>query len=260
MKSLPLYELQEIIELYNTGNSTTFLSHKYNIPIRRLGYWLKNRPEVNWRSKRKIPLNETFFETIDSGIKAYIIGFICADGYVCERKGFESVQIELNEKDISILEYIKNNLQYNRKITLNKKKKSCRLRITSKKIVKDLVNLGIKQCKSLNLKFPNVPQKYIWDFIRGYFDGDGCISVYKRSYYGVISNVIRKQIAIIGSPSFIETMSNIFNKFELPNSITKQGKMLILRIDNQKACMKFGELLYNENFGLIRKKEKFNDK
>lgn len=47
----------------------------------------------------------------------------------------------------------------------------------------DLINLGCIPRKTLVLKFPNestVPKQLIKHFIRGYMDGDGCISTYYK--------------------------------------------------------------------------------
>lgn len=46
----------------------------------------------------------------------------------------------------------------------------------------DLSKLGAIQNKSLILKFPDkiIPEKFMRDFIRGYFDGDGCVWNGKR--------------------------------------------------------------------------------
>lgn len=48
---------------------------------------------------------------------------------------------------------------------------------------KDISTLGAIKNKSLTLTFPSddiVPKKFKRDFIRGYFDGDGCIWNGKR--------------------------------------------------------------------------------
>ncbi len=39
----------------------------------------------------------------------------------------------------------------------------------------DLRTLGFTSRKSLKLKMPKIPQKYLGHFVRGYFDGDGCV-------------------------------------------------------------------------------------
>lgn len=57
----------------------------------------------------------------------------------------------------------------------------CTFAIYSKTIYDDIIKLGGKERKSLDLKFPNVPKKYLPDFIRGLWDGDGSVFYYKYS-------------------------------------------------------------------------------
>ena len=59
-----------------------------------------------------------------------------------------------------------------------KTNKTIRLCISSSKLINDLHNLGVKQNKTyLEQHIPSkIPEKYLKDFIRGYFDGDGSFS------------------------------------------------------------------------------------
>jgi hypothetical protein len=56
------------------------------------------------------------------------------------------------------------------------------LTLCSKHIFSSLYNYGLTTNKSLIITFPpsNIPNKYYSSFIRGYFDGDGCIWNGKR--------------------------------------------------------------------------------
>lgn len=51
-----------------------------------------------------------------------------------------------------------------------------RLQIGSKELYNDLLRLGLFPNKAKRLNLPTIPKKYFPDFIRGYFDGDGCVS------------------------------------------------------------------------------------
>ncbi len=46
----------------------------------------------------------------------------------------------------------------------------------------DLLVLGITPRKSLIIKPPNIPNKYFWHYIRGFFDGDGCVHLFRNRY------------------------------------------------------------------------------
>ena len=50
--------------------------------------------------------------------------------------------------------------------------------LNSKKIVSDLQKLGIFQNKTMTIQYPPIPKKLQNHFMRGVFDGDGCISVH----------------------------------------------------------------------------------
>lgn len=48
-----------------------------------------------------------------------------------------------------------------------------RLQISSKEMCSDLCALGISTKKAHTVCFPSVPSKFLSNFVRGYFDGDG---------------------------------------------------------------------------------------
>ncbi|MFA6550174.1 MAG: LAGLIDADG family homing endonuclease [Candidatus Gracilibacteria bacterium] len=130
----------------------------------------------------------TFF-TEWSPEMAYILGFFAADGsmYVNPRI---SKYIVFYSTDKEILWKMKSILCVKQKIGILKRDpikypnwKLCyRLQIGDKSLFDIFLKLGFTPNKSKSLKYPNVPKKYIKDFIRGYFDGDGfsCFSRYHR--------------------------------------------------------------------------------
>lgn len=67
---------------------------------------------------------------------------------------------------------------------IKEKSKSFSLRIVSVDLARQLFSLGITPNKSLTLDLSKikVPQQYLKDFIRGYFDGDGCFFYKEYSY------------------------------------------------------------------------------
>ena len=68
---------------------------------------------------RTYTLDEKYFDKIDSQNKAYILGFIYADGSI--NKG--CLNITLSNKDVEILEFIKDELKYSGKISIKKNKR-----------------------------------------------------------------------------------------------------------------------------------------
>lgn len=145
--------------------------------------------------KSKLTLNENFFDCIDTEEKAYILGFIAADGSITKY----SLRIELQERDKNILEKIKTALNSNATIKISYKETSigekayCRVHFCSKKLILALNKLNIFQNKTQNLQMPNIPDHLFRHFSRGLFDGDGSLSITKSTdkpnYYSCNLNI-----------------------------------------------------------------------
>lgn len=107
---------------------------------------------------------------------AYVLGFFAADGYMTVNKrggGFWCLDIA----DKTHLQKIRKIIQSDHKISVRKRNggqyTTYRLQIGSIKMCDDLDSLGYFKEKTNNLSLPKVPNHYLSDFVRGYFDGDG---------------------------------------------------------------------------------------
>lgn len=101
---------------------------------------------------------------------AYILGLWFADGCIYGGKIFD---ITLHAKDKYILKQIAKELAYEGNLYDYVDRQAVRINFSCVVIYKDLIALGGTENKNLILKFPNIPDEYLNDFIRGYFDGQG---------------------------------------------------------------------------------------
>ncbi len=130
-------------------------------------------------------LNQDFFKTWSPEM-AYVLGFFAADGsMIRNNRGGHFIEFQI--ADQIILRAIRAAVGSNHKITkrianLPNRKTLYRLQIGSLEWFGDLSQLGFTQHKSNTLQFPDVPEIYVGDFVRGYFDGDGCIYFRKLQY------------------------------------------------------------------------------
>jgi transposase len=70
-----------IIELYESGKSSVEIGNMYGVHYTRITKILENHGiDRNYASNRKYKLNETYFDNINTPNKAYILGFLYADG------------------------------------------------------------------------------------------------------------------------------------------------------------------------------------
>ena len=122
-------------------------------------------------------VNEKFFSDWSPEM-AYVLGFIYADGNMSR----DAYKIRIDSKDIQILEDIRVAMDSTHPVSKQKNKNGYwyELMVSNKALYGDLRKLGVFPNKSLTMRLPEIPSEYMKDFIRGYFDGDGCIYEVKR--------------------------------------------------------------------------------
>lgn len=226
---------EKIISDYLSNISIDKIALDNNVCNDVINRILKENNVQKRRITKKYQFNENYFKTIDSEKKAYFLGFLFADG--CNITTESKIRIIIHKKDISILEKFKIELENNRPIII--KKDYAILTINSPIISKDLFDLGCVNKKTLILKFPtNIPDHLINHFIRGYFDGDGCICYScNKLHFNTVSTL-----------EFLEKLQNIFveeiglNK----TKIDKSGKARIIRYSGNNNCHKIMNFLYKD--------------
>lgn len=172
------HQKKEVFKLWNTGNYLrSDLALKLDIPYSSIIRILKQQGYIKpprGESQRKYPVIHDFFEVINTEEKAYFLGLLYADGFNDEKKGI--IQINLQSKDEEILKKFSAYIQPTKQLYYTSDKELCKMIICSKKMSKDLTKWGCVYKKSLILEFPHfLPDDLMSHFIRGFFDGDGCV-------------------------------------------------------------------------------------
>lgn len=126
---------------------------------------------------RKKYYNENYFEKIDSEDKAYFLGFICADGSLVNDviKYRYQLAIKIHTKDEHILEELLKHINGEMKIWHHGQRDMSEIKFSGKKIVDNLENKGVYPQKTFSIRYPKIDEHLERHFLRGYFDGDGCI-------------------------------------------------------------------------------------
>lgn len=212
---------------------------------------LRDRENCN----RKYIINENYFEIINTSDKAYFLGFIYADGNLYKN----TLQIKIAKQDIEILEKFREEIILSGgnpiKFYNGKTENHCDLssiRVISSKIKRDLINLGCTPNKSLSLRFPSVdilPAELMRDFLRGYFDGDGCF----------FTNGTNHAFTIVCSKFFAPELKSFLEGLEIYSQKLKVYKnSMLLTITGKSNLFKLRDYLYKDKdcFCLKRKKEK----
>jgi len=198
---------------------------------------------------RKYTLKTDFFKKIDSPEKAYILGFLYADGYNNTEKREISIVQKIGSEDI--LYKIKTVLNYSGPIR-SKKTKFLELRIACKEMSDDLSNLGCIKGKSLTLNYPNIPSHLNSHFIRGVFDGDGSICL-RYNISKMLNNTERKtQFSISGYVPFLKQIQEILssecniNKNKIIKEKRRKSNIGYLAYSGCRQCIKIRDYLYKD--------------
>lgn len=274
----------EICNLYKEGNSLTDISKKLNISKSKAYRCLrKNNIDTKKNSSDYVEklydysIDNSFFEKIDTEEKAYILGFLYADGNL-HKKNYH-IKLKLQERDKYILEAMNIAMKSNKPLYFHKKTKKehqnqFSIVISNKKMYNDVIRLGLYPDKTYDLNFKKVfTDKLMNHFLRGYFDGDGCICVYNREkkYFSkkqkkeVIYSRVVGEVSFVGSIFMIEFLEKYFlENLEIKsylriNRKSYNKKIIEIKIKSQEGIKKFRDYIYQDaTIFLDRKKEKFN--
>lgn len=262
-------ELNNIIQDYTNNIPMSGIVKKYHHDkntLKRIlqenGVKIRNRTEAlqcsakkqeSDKIKRKYIVNNDYF-AIQNDKMAYVLGFLMADGNVS--KNGNRIQIVLSEIDADFLNIFHTEIggaPVTHYIQNSGKQQVCRWQCLSRKIKDDLISYDVIPNKTGFAKIPSKLNKEFYpDFIRGYFDGDGCIWIEKSGAvgFGLTSH----------NTEILEQVIDFFEENGIPR--------VKIKIDNRhninysfkyrkKAAEKIYNLLYYNN-DCLRMKRKFD--
>lgn len=243
----------DVLETYKNNQSLRVTAKEFQTSVQPI-LRILNKYNITKNSSRKYTCNFDFFEKIDNEEKAYWLGFLYADGYVRVRKSSSEMKLKIIDKEH--LEKFNKSLESNYPITKVKETNCWQISISNRKIVQDLVDKGCFQKKSLVLKYPSeniLSIELQRHFIRGYFDGDGCI------YFQI--DKPKKIVNFLGTLDFLEKIKSLLTDNEINGIIRKRTNCKIFELSYGKYddILKIQKLFYeNSYYYLERKKKKFD--
>lgn len=260
------YSDEDFIELckeYEVKRNAKEIANREGIPLVTLYYYIKklgyNKP------RRKYEFNQSYFKNINTKNKAYILGFIMADGCICkstsDKASPDRLIIQISYKDRCILEFIQKELGSNYKIkdfvpngTYSNNMMSS-LTINSTELCADLIKHGIIPNKTGKESFPKIRENLKRHFIRGFLDGDGWITSSNTGSItvGFISNytMLESIKSEINKSLNIKSIARIYNDYRSDKDI------YYLEYSHRDDIEQFKKYLYhNAEFYLERKASK----
>jgi hypothetical protein len=253
-----------IEQLLLENNNCSQISKKLSIPYSTVIYIVKKYNLTVLKKFQRLNVNHDYLDDINTPNKAYVLGYFFADGCIENRIKVKRIRFNSAINDFEIIEFIKNEISPETKLSINKIKRE-NLIINNKKVKnqQDTVCFGVVSEKIVDklhcdfnvsydktysqnkFNFKIIPDFFLRDFIRGYFDGDG--SIHGRVDFVSMNHEFLKQIKDILKENF-----NIESKFEIIENRNKIGYLITKQIKD------FYDSIYYENcICLNRKRDKF---
>lgn len=180
---LTFQQKQHIIDAFNCGMECRDIPNYIGVSGRAVARVL-NEVGINTKRKNRYTLNESYFDVIDSQVKAYLLGLLAADGCVTKTNyvAFESIDKELTE-------LLSTELQYSGKIRIVKPQGYAphyRINFSSQRMASALCCHGIVTGRMVSGVYYFPKSEYLASYVLGYFDGDGCAYVNEGRSGGLV--------------------------------------------------------------------------
>ena len=238
-----------IIQDYKDGYGTNFLSDKYQLHRSTIQRILKRNNIILRNGSPYNHYNINFFDQYNPE-SVYWAGFICADGYI--RDDRDAISIHLCNADNSHLYKIKELTKYEGNISNSNNE--CSITFSGKWYSESLLkNYSLTPRKAHIVEINNnIPIDMLCHYIRGIFDGDGCI--YDLRGYPAISF----------SSSSEKMLNGLIKIFKEQVGIQLQTKDKQPKINGIQICytcdnaMKILDWMYKSSVYLTRLDRKYN--
>lgn len=260
---------EQILDLTKQGLVAREIANIVGIPKRTFDAMLKYY-DIGTNNGH-IKKDDNFFDEIDSELKAYLLGYLVADGCVSlelKKNGSYNYRIAfcVSQDDMEVIDMYKKFVFPNNAVCTKdyskdgvNRKPQVRLRASSKHMVETLINkyhIHPRKTYDSVFKFPNIAKHLQLDFIRGLFDGDGTIS--KQGAVSIVNGSLPflQDVCLIIQDRIPTATFNYYSR----QSDTANWHICTINTGAKHGTTKqLAKLLYNDkSYYLTRKYNKFN--
>lgn len=240
---------KEILEQYlKEGKSTREIQAITGKHHNTVAYWIKKHGLKEEQKFKKTPNYK--IQKVDSKEKAYLLGFLVADGSIGIDKG---VEINVQLKDKEVVDYLANivngNVTHSKELD-KKKRRFPRARL--KKKITD-INTFVGGDKKADRHFPIVGEEFERYLLLGFFDADGCITWGRRKD----RNRIWQKVSFTSSLKILVGVQQfLLKKLEISTILRPKTNCdcFVLEFSNKKDVLKILDYLYQDKFVVLKRK------
>ena len=242
---------KDLYFLSTHGLSTREIGEMSGLSRSCIGYQ-QNKYGLNTIRTTKYPHEKPnyFFNKIDTPEKAYVLGFLLADGHI-NKKNKVSVATCIDDKEV--IEFIASVLDSNVRNDYKFDKKTRRFpHCETQRVIKDIVKFSGGRLKK-ERHYPRVRKDLERYLLLGFFDADGCIT------WGIRKdrNRIWQKVMFASSYSLLEGVQQHLFNIGITTKLRPKANedCYIIEFANKKDVLKFLDYIYpNDEFIILQRK------
>lgn len=194
-----------------------------------------------YQINRRHTVNASYFDQIDTPEKAYWLGFLWADGNISRTaprcSGPNRLRLSQKVPEKGHIQLFLDTIEADYEIdtlTNGEGRTTCQVDINSRPLCMALEALGYG-LKADRTTIPPMPAELLHHFVRGYFDGDGCLSIYQQRYKHYV--IERQEWSITGPPDLIQAIRSLL---EEETSVSKKVRTKTYKRTTKAVSLRYG--------------------
>lgn len=212
---------------------------------------------------KRFAVNADFFSDWSPNM-AYILGYFYADGGLENSPNIRGRYIRFTSTDKELIERTRKLMGSEHTIVCDQRtgyKTRYLLRIGNIELYNSMEKIGLTPNKSNTMTLPYIPAKYLSHFLRGYFDGDGCVSIERQALLDGTKSIKRLHTSFTsGSSTFLSDLNTqLFERIGIGSKLYKNSSAWQLRYNTRSSVILFN-FMYKDatkDTTLSRKLHKF---
>lgn len=187
---------------------------------------------------------------------AYAIGLLTADGNLSK----DGRHLEFTSNDIQLVKTFKKcmnliDVKIGTKTSGFTDRRYPRIQFSNARLYKWLLKIGLMPNKSKTVSKLKIPDKYFFDFLRGYFDGDGSSYSYWDPRWA--SSFMFYTVFSSGSLCYLGWLkAKLKNLLKIKGHISPSRRAWQLKYAKKESRILFSKMYYKENLSCLKRKYK----
>ena len=186
---------------------------------------------------------------------AYALGLLATDGNLSPDGRHFDLTSKDREQLINFMHCLNIKVKIGYKVSGYTGKKTTHIQFGSIKLYHFLLGIGFTPAKTKTIGSLDIPYKYLFDFLRGHLDGDGCFYSYWDKRWK--SSYMFYTVFVSASKEHIDWLrEKMHQRLKIKGHVNRPGKVGVyqLKFAKRESLKLLGKIYYDENVICLSRK------